>query len=94
MGYVFIFLGILLLLISALGVIRLPDTLTRMHAGAKASSLGALLVLVGLAILEPSLSFKLFLLALFILFTTPLASSIIAKTLYKQKRFYHKKDES
>ena len=82
-GYITILLGIFLLIVSGIGVIRLPNTLSRMHAGAKASSLGSLLILIGLSFLRPELSPKLILLAVFILFTTPLATTIIAKTIYK-----------
>lgn len=43
----FILLGAILCLISAIGVLRLPDVYTRMHAASKASTLGVVLILVG-----------------------------------------------
>ncbi len=83
LGYVFIFLGVIFLLISSIGLLRMPDTLSRIHAGTKASTLGTLLVVIGAICLEPTLWLKLSLLALFILFTNPLSSSILAKSCTK-----------
>jgi multicomponent Na+:H+ antiporter subunit G len=81
-GFVLILIGAIFLLISAIGLLRMPDTLTRMHAGTKASTLGSLLIIIGTMFLEPSLSFKLGFLALFILITNPLSSSILARSTY------------
>jgi multicomponent Na+:H+ antiporter subunit G len=49
-GELVMFLGSLLILLAAIGVIRFRDVLARMHALAKASTLGILLVLFGAAI--------------------------------------------
>jgi multicomponent Na+:H+ antiporter subunit G len=42
--------GAVLVLLSAIGVNRLTDTLSRLHALAKASTLGVLLILAGAAV--------------------------------------------
>ena len=42
--------GSTLALTAAIGVVRFPDTLTRMHAATKPQTLGLLLVLAGAAI--------------------------------------------
>src|SRR4029079_14469260 len=42
--------GSTLALTAAIGVVRFPDTLTRMHAATKPQALGLLLVLIGAAI--------------------------------------------
>jgi len=89
-GYGFILFGSLFLIIASLGLLRLPDTISRMHAGTKASTLGTLLVLVGVGFMEPTLWFKLLLLALFVLLTNPLSSSILAKSSYIKNGFYSK----
>jgi len=86
-GYILITLGSGLLIISAIGLLRMPDTITRMHAGTKASTLGSLLVIFGVAFLEPTLWFKLLFLALFILITNPLSSSILARSTYIKHSF-------
>ncbi|MDA0671845.1 MAG: monovalent cation/H(+) antiporter subunit G [Bacteroidetes bacterium] len=49
---VFIVLGIGFMLIGSIGVIRLPDFYSRTHAASKTDTLGILLVIVGLMILE------------------------------------------
>ena len=89
-GFFFILLGGLLLVISAVGLLRMPDTITRMHAGTKASTLGSLFVIFGAIFLEPSLWFKLSLLAFFILLTNPLSSSILARSSYLKNGFLNK----
>jgi multicomponent Na+:H+ antiporter subunit G len=49
-GELFALVGATLVLLSAIGVVRFPDVLARLHALAKASTLGVLLVLFGAAI--------------------------------------------
>ena len=78
-GYIFISLGVISFLISAIGLVRMPDIYTRMHAGTKATTMGMLLVVLGAICLEPSWAWKLILLAIFILLTNPLSSSVIAR---------------
>lgn len=46
-GELLALVGAVFVLLSALGVVRLPSTLTRLHALAKASTLGVLLLLAG-----------------------------------------------
>ena len=89
-GFFIIFLGAVLLIISAIGLLRMPDTITRMHAGTKASTLGSLLVILGAIFLEPLLWFKLSLLGIFILLTNPLSSSILARSTYLKHGFFNK----
>jgi len=89
-GLVWIFLGSLLLLISGIGLVRMPDTLTRMHAATKASTLGSILVMIGAAFVAPHLWFKLLLLGLFILLTNPLSASILARSHYLRHGLWNK----
>ncbi len=49
-GEVLALFGALLVLVSAIGVVRFRDALTRLHALAKASTLGVLLILGGAAV--------------------------------------------
>jgi multicomponent Na+:H+ antiporter subunit G len=49
-GEVIMLVGALLVLLAAIGVIRFDDVLARMHALAKASTLGVVLLLAGAAI--------------------------------------------
>ncbi|MEH3068771.1 MAG: monovalent cation/H(+) antiporter subunit G [Aeromicrobium erythreum] len=43
-------LGSALALVAAIGLVRFPDVLTRMHAATKPQTLGLLMVLAGLAL--------------------------------------------
>ena len=43
-------LGALLTLIAAIGILRFPDVLTRMHSATKPQVLGLLLILLGLGL--------------------------------------------
>ena len=82
-GFTFILLGVLAFIVSGLGLIRMPDVYTRMHVGTKATTVGTVLVLLGACFIEPSWSFKLLLLIVFILLTNPLSSSVIARATHK-----------
>jgi multicomponent Na+:H+ antiporter subunit G len=49
-GELLALVGATLVLLSAIGVVRFPDVLARLHALAKASTLGVLLILAGVAV--------------------------------------------
>jgi len=49
-GELLALVGAVLILLSAVGVVRFGDPLARLHALAKASTLGVLLVLIGAAV--------------------------------------------
>ena len=82
-GYIFIFLGVMAFLVSGVGLIRMPDVYTRMHIGTKATTIGSVLVIIGAIFTEPSWTLKLILLAIFILITNPLSSSVIARASHR-----------
>ena len=52
LSVIFILTGLFFLVVAAIGVIRLPDVFTRSHAVSLTDSLGAFLLLIGLAIHE------------------------------------------
>ena len=79
LGYIFIFFGVMAFMVSAIGLVRMPDIYTRMHAGTKATTMGIILVILGAICIEPSWTWKLIILAVFILLTNPLSSSVIAR---------------
>ncbi|CAL9659666.1 hypothetical protein SUDANB176_06944 [Streptomyces sp. enrichment culture] len=71
-------------LLGALGLLRFPDTVSRLHAAAKAQTLGLLLILVGAAVHRPlGEAPVLLLVALFQLFTAPITSQIVGRTAYR-----------
>lgn len=75
-------LGVLFFLTSAVGLLRFPDFYTRMHAAGKCDTLGALLVLIGLAALQGFglASVKILLIAVFMFATSPTATHAIARS--------------
>lgn len=77
--------GALLALIAAVGVLRLPDLLSRMHAATKPQVLGLLLVLTGLALRlrEPEALGVLVLVALMQMITTPVASHMVGRASFR-----------
>jgi len=52
LSIIFILLGLFFLIVAAIGIIRLPDVFTRSHAVSLTDSLGAFLLLIGIAIYE------------------------------------------
>lgn len=78
---VLVCLGVFFLLMGAIGLVRFPDFYARMHAAGKCDTLGALLVLVGLAAYAgPSLaSAKILLIAVFVFLTSPTATHAVAR---------------
>lgn len=70
--------------IGALGLIRMPDFYTRVHAASVTDTLGAILILLGL-VLQAGLtlvSAKLGVIALLIFFTSPTATHALARAAY------------
>ena len=78
-------LGTALIAIAGLGLIRLPDAYNRINAVTKAATLGVVFVLLGVMIIEPSLT-SLTLLALAILLqllTTPFGSYAVGRAAHR-----------
>ena len=75
-----IVIGSVSLIIGALGLLRLPDVYTRMHAASITDTLGAGSIILGL-ILQAGLTLvagKLFLILVFLFFTSPASSFALA----------------
>ncbi|NYG59197.1 multicomponent Na+:H+ antiporter subunit G [Nocardioides daedukensis] len=77
--------GGLLALIAAIGVLRLPDLLSRMHAATKPQVLGLMLVLIGVAfrLREPEAVGILGLVVLFQLTTSPVANHMVGRASFR-----------
>ena len=74
-GSIFLFLG-------ALGILRMPDIYNRMQAGTKATTMGSIFFMMGLAIghYECTCIGKIVILILFIIFTNPVSSHALARS--------------
>lgn len=77
-----VILGTLVVITGLVGVYRMPDFYTRLHAASVIDTLGSMLIILGLLLLGGiSLnSVKLILILLFILITTPAAAHALAKS--------------
>ena len=80
LSFILIGIGSFSLIIGALGVLRLPDVYTRMHAASITDTLGAGTIILGL-IIQARLTLvagKLFLILIFLFFTSPASSFALA----------------
>ncbi|GAB3847493.1 monovalent cation/H(+) antiporter subunit G [Micromonospora andamanensis] len=77
--------GALLSLAAAIGVLRFPDTLSRMHAATKPQVLGVLLLLLGLGLRlrSPADLGMIVLVGVFQLATAPVAAQMIGRAGYR-----------
>jgi len=71
-------------LVASIGLLRLPDLYTRMHAASKAGTMGSCLMLIALAIHSSDIGTMSRALAgvVFILLTAPVSSHLLAKAAY------------
>ncbi|MDN5247995.1 MAG: monovalent cation/H(+) antiporter subunit G [Wolbachia endosymbiont of Tyrophagus putrescentiae] len=93
-GSFFILLGALFIIISSVGVIRLPSFYTKLHAAGIADSSGAMLLLIGFS-LQSEFSvntIKILLLILIIWVANSTNSYVLAHTYYKSKEDVNKED--
>jgi multicomponent Na+:H+ antiporter subunit G len=79
-SWLFILAGSASIVISAAGLLRLPDFYTRLHAGGVTDTFGAELLIIGLAIQAgfTLLTVKLIIIGLFLFFTGPTATHAAA----------------
>jgi len=82
-GLAFLWIGIAFNAIGILGLLRLPDMYTRLHAAGKVSTVGLCSLLLGVAILMPSSLLKLLALAIFSLLILPVSTHAIAAAAYR-----------
>ena len=73
--------GAFFLLTGSLGMVRLPDVFTRMHAAGMTDTMGAGMILVGLAVYNGAdlVTVRLLLILAFLWFTSPIATHAVAK---------------
>jgi len=84
MSWICLAAGGLFCVTGALGLVRMPDFYTRMHAASVIETLGAGLLLLGL-LLQAGLTLvavKLLMIGLLIFFTSPTATHALAKAAY------------
>ncbi|RMI34470.1 monovalent cation/H(+) antiporter subunit G [Nocardia stercoris] len=93
--------GSFLSLTASLGLVRFPDTLSRMHAATKPQVVGLILVLLGASVLLRGHRdvWMLVLTGLFTLATAPAIAHLIGRTAYREERrneglmLYHERED-
>ena len=79
-------LGVLVMTVGVYGVVRLPDAYTRLHAAGKAVFLGILPLLLASALAgNPNVVPRVFLIAFFLLVTTPVSAHVIGRAAYLRR---------
>ena len=80
----FLISGALFGLLAAVGVLRLPDLPTRMHASTKAGALAAMLIMGGVAVFftEGAVVARAIAIIIFIVMTAPVAAHVIGRAGY------------
>jgi multicomponent Na+:H+ antiporter subunit G len=77
--------GFFFVFVAALGVLRLPDFYTRLHASGKSETFGMMLFLLGMVFFEGATltSAKLILIFAFIMLGNPTGTHIVSRAAYK-----------
>lgn len=78
--------GTIMTALATVGIIRLPDMYSRLHAATKSTTLGVIMIMTGAFIyfwyIEGLIETNLLLGALFILLTSPVASHLLARSAF------------
>lgn len=84
-GAILLILGFLYINVAALGVLRLPDFYSRLHASGGCETLGMFLAISGLILLEGFnlTSLKLLIIVMFILLANPIGTHTLSRAAYR-----------
>ena len=84
LGGSLLILGAVFTLLAAIGVVRLPDLYTRMHAASKAGAVGGGLILIAVAVLsqDAAVAIRAVVGVIFLLLTTPVSAHLLARASY------------
>jgi multicomponent Na+:H+ antiporter subunit G len=90
-GGFFIILGSIFLFLGGLGIFRMPDVYNRLQAGTKATTLGAMSVILGVGIVQLEANWtwilKAMVILIFIAYSNPISSHALARAMYKRKNY-------
>ncbi len=84
LAVIFTLIGVIFMLLSSIGIVRLPDLYTRVHAAGKAGTLGIIGVLLGVAFFFGDLliAAKMIALIAFFLLTAPVAAHMLDRAAF------------
>lgn len=78
--------GVFIMTIGVYGMIRLPDTYTRLHATSKAVVLGVISLLAASVVTgDPEVILRVALIGVFLVLTTPVSAHVIARAAYSRE---------
>ena len=82
---ILLIIGAFFAMVAAIGIIRLPDVYSRMHAASKAGTVGSGLMIIALAVTAAGSGTPIRALAgvVFFLITAPIAAHLLARAAYK-----------
>lgn len=85
LGDLLIGVGLLLTTLGVVGIYRMPDVYTQLHASGKAAFIGTLAFLAAATVAgKGAVDAKAILIALFLVLTAPVAAHVIARASYKR----------
>lgn len=76
-------IGVLIMLTSAIGILRLPDVFTRMHAAGKAATLGISCLMIAAGLYYPDYLGRMVVLVILFFVTSPIATTTMARAAYR-----------
>ena len=76
-----LWIGAIFTLVAAIGIIRLPDVFLRMHAAAKAGTVGVISGLIALTLHfdDPAIRVRAVLIALFLCISAPIVAQVLSR---------------
>ncbi len=78
-GAFFVLVGAIFIFISSIGLVRMPDSLSRIQAGTKASTLGTMLSFLGIGLIHFDWIGKIIAIIIFVILTNPVSSHVLAR---------------
>jgi len=83
-----VFFGLFFFLSGSIGLLRLPDVFSRLHALAKADNIGLAFVALGIIMLEPGLlnDIKVVIIWLLVMAASAVSSHLVARRVYRENR--------
>ncbi|SFZ85902.1 multicomponent Na+:H+ antiporter subunit G [Devosia enhydra] len=81
----FVVIGSVFVLLATIGLLRLPDLYTRMHAASKAGAIGSGLLLIAIALVaqDGAVTIRALFGLVFIVLTTPVSAHLLARAAYR-----------
>lgn len=78
-----VILGVFVMSVGVYGALRMPDVYTKLHAMSKAVFLGVVSLCAASAVTgDPAIIFRVLLIAVFLLVTTPVSAFVIGRAAY------------